>query len=88
MKTLIVLFIASLLLLATFQAHAEVGLVKNRRLLSDKDSATNKGWEQAKNIDDDDDETSSPEQSTHHYWPDQDPKPGPKSSTSPENMKP
>lgn len=72
MKTFIVFFTASLLLLAAFEAHADVGLVKNRRLLSDNGMSYS-----ATNIDDDD-EPSSPEQNSHHYWTQQDP---PKYST-------
>ncbi|KAI3469270.1 hypothetical protein Pfo_025933, partial [Paulownia fortunei] len=89
MKTIIILFLASVLILATFQAHAETLPVKNRHLLSDfgrGNSAANKGSQEdqsdssseANNIgsvDNNNEETSTPDQNTHHYLPDQDYKP-------------
>ncbi|KAH6769567.1 hypothetical protein C2S52_014370 [Perilla frutescens var. hirtella] len=80
MKTIIVVFVASVMIIATFEAHAaEAAHVKTRYLLSYP--AANQGLEPAKNIGTNningDDGDSTTEQSTHHYLPDQDPKNGP-----------
>lgn len=96
MKTIIILFLASILILATFQAHAETTYIKNRRLLSDAKrgySAANEGSQEeaqsetnseANNIgvdNNNEDNSNSPDQNTHHYLPDQDYKPRKSPST-------
>ncbi|KAH6769570.1 hypothetical protein C2S52_014373 [Perilla frutescens var. hirtella] len=71
--TVLVVFLASILILATFQDQVEASgdPIKNRRLLSDvgRSYSAAPRWETAKagNVVDDGDE-SSPENSTHHVF--------------------